>query len=155
MNIGKSILLDKTGVFDEEVLYHMKYMTVDCNALFYYVLRKRLLTVLILAVLSTTYLGMAVCVGAALWYERDPAGGSQFVPPLSDLFSGNFYPSGMGGKRICMYLSQDRGRYGKKYFDEKNRATCGGPWDDRGRLRPGRICQSGSVYEPFKDFLVC
>ena len=74
MNIGKSILLDKTGVFDEEVLYHMKYMTVDCNALFYYVLRKRLLTVLILAVLSTTYLGMAVCVGAALWYGAAAGG---------------------------------------------------------------------------------
>lgn len=74
MKIGESILLEKTGIFDEEVLYHMKYMTVDHNALFCYVLRKRLLTVLILAVLSTTYLGMVVCVGTALWYGAAAGG---------------------------------------------------------------------------------
>lgn len=74
MNIGESILLEKTGLFDEEVLYHMKYMTVDCNALFCYVLRKRLLTVLILAVLSTTYLGLVICVGTALWYGAAAGG---------------------------------------------------------------------------------
>ncbi|MCM1541934.1 MAG: stage II sporulation protein M [Blautia sp.] len=74
VNMGESILLDKTGLFDEEVLYHMKYMTVDCNALFCYALRKRLLTVLILAVLSTTYLGLTVCVGTALWYGAAAGG---------------------------------------------------------------------------------
>ena len=74
MNIGQSVLLDKTGLFDEEVLYHMKYMTVDNNALFYYVLRKRLLTVLILAVLSTTYLGLVICMGTALWYGAAAGG---------------------------------------------------------------------------------
>lgn len=74
MNIGESILLDKTGLFDEDVLYHMKYMTVDNNALFCYVLRKRLMTVLILAVLSTTYLGLAICAGTALWYGAAAGG---------------------------------------------------------------------------------
>jgi stage II sporulation protein M len=74
MKVGESILLGKTGLFDENVLYHMKYMTIDSNALFYYVLRKRLLTVLILAVLSTTYLGMAVCAGTALWYGTATGG---------------------------------------------------------------------------------
>ncbi|MCM1217147.1 MAG: BMP family protein [Lachnospiraceae bacterium] len=74
VNMGESILLEKTGLFDEEVLYHMKYMTVDCNALFCYALRKRLLVVLILAVLSTTYLGLAICVGAALWYGAAAGG---------------------------------------------------------------------------------
>ena len=49
-------------------------MTVDCNELFYYVLRKRLMTVLALAVLSTTYLGLAVCVGTALWYGTAAGG---------------------------------------------------------------------------------
>lgn len=73
-NMGERILLEKTGLFDEEVLYHMKYMTVDCNVLFCYVLRKRLLTVMILAVLSTTYLGLAVCVGTALWYGAAAGG---------------------------------------------------------------------------------
>ena len=42
LNFGKSILLDNTGLLDEYTLYHMKYMTVDSSALFYYVLRNRL-----------------------------------------------------------------------------------------------------------------
>ena len=74
MNIGESILLDNTGVFDEDVLYHIKYLTVDYNALFCYVLRKRLMTILILAVLSTTYLGLAICVGTVLWYGTAAGG---------------------------------------------------------------------------------
>lgn len=68
MNIGKSILLENTGLFDEYTLYTMKYMTVDSNALFSYVLRERLVRLLILTVLSTTYLGLAVCVGTVIWY---------------------------------------------------------------------------------------
>lgn len=68
MNIGKSILLENTGLFDEYTLYTMKYMTVDSNALFSYVLRERLLRFLILAVLSTTYLGLVVCIGTVIWY---------------------------------------------------------------------------------------
>lgn len=68
MNIGKSILLGDTGLFDENTLYQMKYMTLDSNALFSYVFRKRIGSLLILAVLSTTYLGLAVCMGAAVWY---------------------------------------------------------------------------------------
>ncbi|MBE5892599.1 MAG: stage II sporulation protein M [Lachnospiraceae bacterium] len=68
MNLGKSILLDDTGLLDEYTLYHMKYMTVDSGALFYYVLWLRMKTVLILIVFATTYLGMAVCTGATVWY---------------------------------------------------------------------------------------
>ena len=74
MNIGESILLENTGLFDEDVLYHIKYLTVDYNALFCYVLRKRLMTILILAVLSTTYLGLAICVGTVLWYGAAAGG---------------------------------------------------------------------------------
>ena len=68
MNIGKSILLKDTGLFDEYTLYTMKYMTVDSNALFSYVLRERLVRLLILAVLSTTYLGLVICAGTVIWY---------------------------------------------------------------------------------------
>jgi len=67
-NIGKSILLEETGLFDEYTLYHMKYMTVDSNALFCYILRKRISRLLILAVISTTYLGLAACMGTVFWY---------------------------------------------------------------------------------------
>ena len=70
MNIGKSILLENTGLLDEYALYHMKYMTVNSNALFYYVLKQRMGTLLILAVSATTYLGLAVCLGMTLWCGR-------------------------------------------------------------------------------------
>lgn len=66
-SIGKSILLGETGLFDEYTLYHMKYMTVDGSALFCYIFRKRISLVAGLAVISTTYLGLAACMAAALW----------------------------------------------------------------------------------------
>ena len=68
MNLAKSILLDGTGLLDEYTLYHMKYMTVDSGALFYYVLWLRVKAALLLIVFATTYLGMAVCAGATVWY---------------------------------------------------------------------------------------
>ena len=68
MSLGKSILLENTGLLDEYTLYHMKYMTVDRSALFYYILCLRMKTAIILVVLATTYLGLAVCAGAAFWY---------------------------------------------------------------------------------------
>ena len=74
MNMGKSILLEKTGLLDEYTLYHMKYMTINSNALFYYVLRQRLGTLFVMAVFATTYLGLAVEIGVVLWYGL--AGGS-------------------------------------------------------------------------------
>lgn len=68
MNIGKGVLLDNTGFFDSYTLYRIRDMTVDSNALFYYVFRKRILGILAMAVLTTTYLGLAVCMGGVFWY---------------------------------------------------------------------------------------
>jgi stage II sporulation protein M len=68
MNAGKALFLDKTGLLDETALYQMKYMTIDSNALFLYVLWNRLKTVLFLLILATTYLGVPVVGGAAAWY---------------------------------------------------------------------------------------
>lgn len=68
MNLGKSILLENTGLLDEYTLYQMKYMTVDNSALFCYIIGARVKPLLILAVLSTTYLGIAVCGGVTFWY---------------------------------------------------------------------------------------
>lgn len=67
MNLGRSIFLKESGLFDESVLFRMKYMSLDGNAFFYYVLRKRMLVLIVTAVLATTYLGYAVCMGAAAW----------------------------------------------------------------------------------------
>lgn len=68
VNVGKRILLGEGSMFDESVLYHLKYMTVDSNALFWYVFRKRAVRFLGLAILSSTYLGLVACMGAAFWY---------------------------------------------------------------------------------------
>lgn len=68
MNLGRRILLEETGLFDEYTLYGMKYMTVDSSALFCYLFRKRIGGVLLLALVSTTYLGLVACMGAAFWY---------------------------------------------------------------------------------------
>lgn len=67
MNFGKSIMLEHTGIFDEDTLYRLKYMSVDGNALFCYAFRKRMVVFLVMAVLATTYLGYVICMGAAAW----------------------------------------------------------------------------------------
>jgi uncharacterized membrane protein SpoIIM required for sporulation len=66
MNIGRTKLLGEAGLLSEESLYHMKYMTVDKNALFWYVAGMRLKKVVILAVLATTYLGLAAVCAAII-----------------------------------------------------------------------------------------
>ena len=68
MNACKGLLLDNTGLLDEYSLYHMKYMTVDGNALFIYVIKQRMSDVVFMAVMATTYLGLAVISGMLLWY---------------------------------------------------------------------------------------
>lgn len=68
MHFCKEIFLENTGLLDEQTLYNMKYMEIDCRSLFGYVLRKRLGLALGLAVLATTYLGLFVCSVTALWY---------------------------------------------------------------------------------------
>ena len=68
LNIGKRLLVENTTLLDEYTLYQMKYMTVDCNALFWYVFRRRIFALLIVLILSTTYLGLVICRGAVIWY---------------------------------------------------------------------------------------
>lgn len=68
MNIWKSQLLTGTGFLDEEMLYQIKYTKIDCHVFFLYVLKKRLTLFLMLALLATTYLGVAVTYGAFVWF---------------------------------------------------------------------------------------
>ncbi len=67
MNIGKKILLENTGLLSEYTLYDMKYSAIDCKAFFVYVLQKRIGLMLVLAVLSTTWLGMVAAWTGAAW----------------------------------------------------------------------------------------
>ncbi len=68
INLGKKVILADTGILNEESLYQMKYMTVDGNALFWYVLGIRLKPLISLVVLSTTYLGLAAVGTMAVSY---------------------------------------------------------------------------------------
>ncbi len=67
MNFFKQPLLVDTGLLDEYTLYHLKYITIDSNVFFVYVLRERLGMVLVLSVLSTTYLGLAAVWIYTVW----------------------------------------------------------------------------------------
>lgn len=66
--IGKSVLLKSTGLLNEYVLYDMKNMTVDNNALFLFVTGKRLKEILFLAALATTNLGLVTVSAMSIWY---------------------------------------------------------------------------------------
>lgn len=68
MNLGKSILLENTGLLDEDTLRQISSAFPDGDALFAFVLRKRLTFAVFMAVLATTYLGMGACVAVAFWY---------------------------------------------------------------------------------------
>lgn len=68
MNFGKNILLDNTGLLDENTLRQVSAMTLDSSVLFVFVLRKRMTEFAVLALAATTYLGLAACVCAAGWY---------------------------------------------------------------------------------------
>lgn len=67
MNMGKKALLENTGLLSEYTLYEMKYSEIDSNAFFLYVVQKRAGAALILAVLSTTWLGLAATWTCAAW----------------------------------------------------------------------------------------
>ncbi len=68
INLGKKVLLADTGILNQEALYHMKYMTVDGNDLFWYVLGTRLKPLISLVILATTYLGLAAVGAIAVSY---------------------------------------------------------------------------------------
>lgn len=67
MNVGKKTLLENTGFLDEYSLYQMKYMSVEGNVFFLYVLKKRLGTMGILLLLASTYLGLAALYCYVTW----------------------------------------------------------------------------------------
>lgn len=68
MNLWKDLLLSGSGFLDEEMLYQMKYTQIDMNKFFYFVLKKRVVLVLGLAILATTYLGQITVYGGFLWF---------------------------------------------------------------------------------------
>lgn len=68
MGFGKSILLENTGFLDENMLGQMTSAFPDSDALFAFVLRKRLPVLAVMVLLATTYLGLIACVAADAWF---------------------------------------------------------------------------------------
>ena len=68
INLEKNTLLEPTGILEESVLKNLLSNGPDNRVLFWYVLRNRILEFVILVILSTTYLGVAVCVLSSGWY---------------------------------------------------------------------------------------
>lgn len=66
-NALKETLMQPGGILNPELLYELKYETIDKRAFFFYVLRERLLIFLILMVLSTTWLGMVATYTCCAW----------------------------------------------------------------------------------------
>lgn len=67
MNMGQKVLLENTGLLSEYTLYEMKYSEISSNAFFWYVLRERVGAVLVMALLSTTWLGMVSAYAYSAW----------------------------------------------------------------------------------------
>lgn len=65
---GRRIWFQTTGILDEDMLYRMKYMTVDSRGLFLYVLCKRCRNFIVLIIMATTYLGLVFCGGITVKY---------------------------------------------------------------------------------------
>lgn len=64
---GRNVLVTPGGILNPEMLYELKYAKIDRTAFFFYVLRERLLMILILMVLSTTWLGMVATYTCCVW----------------------------------------------------------------------------------------
>lgn len=67
VNLMKNVLLDEMGLLDEQALFRLKYMSLNSSTFFFYVFRKRILLVLGLIILTTTYLGKIACTAATAW----------------------------------------------------------------------------------------
>lgn len=65
MNLNQRNLLIDTGVLDEYTLFHLKYINIDADVFFFYILGKRFQSLFWILLLSTTYLGIIIVWGYA------------------------------------------------------------------------------------------
>lgn len=67
MYAGRGVLLENTGLLSEQALREMKNTTVTGDGLFWYVLQRRVGLVLLVGLLSTTWLGLAAAFCCTTW----------------------------------------------------------------------------------------
>ncbi len=67
VNMTKSLYIEEIDFLSTDILYEMKHMSVDYGVFFFGVLRKRVVPVVCIMLLATTYLGVIVSYGYAGW----------------------------------------------------------------------------------------
>ena len=133
MNFGKSILLEDTGLLDENTLRQLLSVNLGGSALFAFVLRKRMAVFGMFAVAATTYLGTAVCIIGAGWYGFSAgaflaAGVMRYgmkgiflalaaMLPQYLLYAPAIYGLLVWCQRTCRMI------YGKSYYQDKDKKT--------------------------------
>lgn len=59
MNAGRSFLLGETGIFNDTSMNRLKYLEINSNNFFQYVMKERIIAIGLLCLLSTTGMGLA------------------------------------------------------------------------------------------------
>lgn len=67
INTGTFLKLENSNILDEYTLGRMKYLELNCNTFFLYVLQKRMTTVWLLMLFCITAIGLYVLWGYLLW----------------------------------------------------------------------------------------
>lgn len=67
VNLWTEQLLTNTGFMDETSLSTLKYLEINSNSFFLYILKKRLATIWLLALLSVSMLGIAATYAYTVW----------------------------------------------------------------------------------------
>lgn len=106
MHLGKKVLLTRTGLLDQDSLYHLRYISVSGNALFWYVCLKRVKSAALSAILAD-YLDwqsghqngsfflwsgnrdVSVCSISSLWSQRNPISAGSYLSTVPLLYSGH------------------------------------------------------------------
>lgn len=67
VNIKKNLFMNEIDFLGTDLLYEMKYMSVDYGSFFFSVIKERIGPVIGIMVLATTYLGVVISYGYAGW----------------------------------------------------------------------------------------
>lgn len=133
MNFGKSIMLEDTGLLDENILRQLSAVNLGGSALFAFILRKRMIVFATLAVAATTYLGIVMAAIGAGWYGFS-AGAFLAASVLRYGLKGVFLALAATLPQYLIYAPAIYGLllwcektyrliYGRNYYPEKERKT--------------------------------
>lgn len=132
LNFEKGVLLQSTGIWDADMIARMASLSLGGSALFVSILSKRGIRFLGVTILSTTYLGTAVCVLGAFGY------GFMF----GGYVAGAVLRHGIKGILLaCLGIMPQYLFYGPMIYGlfVWCSQTCGWIYGKRGRMRPDNV----------------